>query len=245
MRFWVLAGAPIPGHLVEKARDLLPNLSVLSLYGRTENTSMTMCTLDDDPVRSLTSDGRPFKGQEIVILGAEDEVLPPGQEGEIAYRGAMCFLEYIGQPEETEKSFTSEGYSKSGDLGVMDEDGYLRVTGRLKDIIIRGGLNISVRQVEDLLSAHEAVDKVAVVAMPDEVMGERGCCYLVPAPGKDPLTLDAIKEYLTGKGLAIQKVPERLEIVDTLPTTPTGKIQKNILREEIAQKVATEQVSVS
>jgi len=81
--------------------------------------------------------------------------------------------------------------------------------------------------------------------MPDEVMGERGCCYLVPAPGKAPLTLNEIKEYLTGKGLAIQKVPERLEIVETLPTTPTGKIQKNILRQEIAKKVSTGQVSVS
>src|SRR5699024_10751774 len=122
----------------------------------------------DDPSRSLTSDGRSFRGQEVVVLGANDEILPAGQEGEIAYRGAMCLLEYVGQPEETAAMFTADGYSRTGDLGVIDQDGYLRVTGRLKDIIIRGGLNISVRQVEDLLSAHEAVDKVAVVAMPDE-----------------------------------------------------------------------------
>ena len=240
MRFWVLAGAPIPASLVEKSRQKLPNLSVLSLYGRTENTTMTMCTLDDDPGRSLTSDGRPLRGQEVVTLGVEDEVLSAGQEGEIAYRGAMSLLEYVGQPDETEKMFTAEGFSKTGDLGIIDGDGYLRVTGRLKDIIIRGGLNISVRQVEDLLSGHESVDKVVVVAMPDDVMGEKGCCYVVPAEGKEPITLDVIRDYLTGKGLAIQKVPERLEIVDSLPTTPTGKIQKNILRKEIAQKIADE-----
>ncbi|GAA1669050.1 short chain acyl-CoA synthetase [Citricoccus zhacaiensis] len=237
MRVWTLAGAPIPASLVEKARQALPNLSVLSLYGRTENTSMTMCTLDDEPERSLTSDGRAFRGQEIVILGPGDEILPAGKEGEIAFRGAMVLLEYVGEPEKTAESFTAEGYSKSGDLGILDEEGYLRVTGRLKDIIIRGGYNISVRQVEDLLAAHEAVGKVAVVAMPDETMGERACCYLVPAAGHDPLTLDEIRDYLLGHGLAIQKVPERLEVVDEVPTTPTGKIQKNVLRAEIARKV--------
>lgn len=237
MRVWTLAGAPIPASLVEKARKALPNLSVLSLYGRTENTSMTMCTLDDDPERSLTSDGRAFRGQEIVILGPGDEVLPAGQEGEIAFRGSMVLLEYVGEPEKTAESFTAEGYSKSGDLGILDQDGFLRVTGRLKDIIIRGGYNISVRQVEDLLAAHEAVGKVAVVAMPDETMGERACCYLVPAPGHEPLTLDEIRDYLLGQGLAIQKVPERLEVVDEVPTTPTGKIQKNVLRAEIARKL--------
>jgi acyl-CoA synthetase (AMP-forming)/AMP-acid ligase II len=237
MRVWTLAGAPIPASLVEKARKALPNLSVLSLYGRTENTSMTMCTLDDDPGRSLTSDGRAFRGQEIAILGPDDQVLPPGQEGEIAFRGAMVMLEYVGEPDQTAASFTADGFSKSGDLGILDEDGYLRVTGRLKDIIIRGGYNISVRQVEDLLSAHESVGKVAVVAMPDETMGERACCYLVPAAGHDPMTLDEIRDYLLGQGLAVQKVPERLEVVDDVPTTPTGKIQKNLLRAEIARKV--------
>lgn len=238
MRVWTLAGAPIPAALVERARRALPNLSVLSLYGRTENTTMTMCTLDDPPERSLTSDGHALRGQEIVILGPGDTVLPAGEEGEIAFRGSMIMLEYVGEPEKTAESFTADGFSKSGDLGVMDADGYLRVTGRLKDIIIRGGYNISVRQVEDVLAAHEAVGQVAVVAMPDATMGERACCFLVPAAGHEPLTLEQIKDHLLGLGLAIQKVPERLEIVDAVPTTATGKIQKNVLREVIARKVA-------
>jgi cyclohexanecarboxylate-CoA ligase len=149
----------------------------------------------------------------------------------------MHALEYINQPEETAAQFTAEGFSRSGDLGVMDEDGYVRVTGRTKDIVIRGGMNISVRQVEDLLVAHPAVGNVAVVGMPDEQMGEKVCCYLVPADGAQRLTLDQIKDYLLGQGLAIQKVPERLEIVETLPMTATGKIQKHVLRSDIAAKL--------
>src|SRR5699024_1211816 len=113
----------------------------------------------------------------------------------------------------------------------------IRVTGRLKDIVIRGGMNISVRQVEDLLTAHPAVSQVAVVGMPDSTMGERLCCYLVPREGQPEIALEDIRDYLLGEGLAIQKVPERLEIVSELPTTATGKIQKHVLRAQIAEKV--------
>ncbi|TGD37027.1 AMP-binding protein [Brevibacterium aurantiacum] len=240
MRYWTLAGAPIPASLVERAQEAMPALRVLSQYGRTENMTTTMCAIDDDPSRSLTSDGRALRGQEVVVLGPGDEVLEPGREGEIAYRGSMSLLRYVGMPEETAEMFTAEGYSKSGDLGVMDSDGFLRVTGRLKDIVVRGGLNISVRQVEDELSAHPAVDQVAVVAMPDERLGERACCYLVLNPGHSALTLDEIRDYLLARGLAVQKVPERLEVVSQLPTTATGKIQKNLLRDDIRQRLSDE-----
>ncbi|MGW1026772.1 AMP-binding protein [Streptomyces sp. NPDC002577] len=237
MRFWTCAGSPIPGTFVHRARAALPDMRVLSLYGRTEGITTTMCTIDDDPERSVTSDGRALPLQEVRIVDEHGNEVPRGQEGDIAYRGAMNSLEYINQPEETAAMYTADGFSRSGDLGTMDEDGYVRVTGRLKDIVIRGGLNISVRQVEDLLSAHPAVGEVAVVAMPDEKLGERVCCYLVPAAGAEPLTLEEIRDYLLGKGLAIQKVPERLEAVDAMPTTATGKIQKHLLRTDIAEKL--------
>ncbi|MFZ2173902.1 MAG: cyclohexanecarboxylate-CoA ligase, partial [Rhodococcus sp. (in: high G+C Gram-positive bacteria)] len=120
----------------------------------------------------------------------------------------------------------------------MDADGFVRVTGRTKDIVIRGGLNISVREVEDLLTAHPAVRAVAVVGMPNKKLGEALCCYVVPAPGEENITLETIKDFLLDKGLAIQKVPERLEIVEALPMTATGKIQKHVLRAEIAEKIA-------
>jgi cyclohexanecarboxylate-CoA ligase len=237
LRFWTSAGAPIPGSFVEEARRAFPGLQVLSLYGRTENLVTTTCTVDDPPERSVTSDGKAAPGQEVRIVGPDGSEVPRGTEGDIAFRGAMNLLEYIGQPAETAEMFTADGFSRSGDLGVMDADGYVRVTGRLKDIVIRGGLNISVRQVEDLLSGHPAVSAVAVVGMPDEVLGERVCCYLVPPPGAEPPTVAQIRDYLVAAGIAIQKVPERVEIVTALPMTATGKVQKNLLREDIAGKL--------
>jgi cyclohexanecarboxylate-CoA ligase len=128
----------------------------------------------------------------------------------------------------------------SGDLGVMDDDGFVRVTGRSKDIVIRGGMNISVRQIEDLLTQWDRVRACAAVAMPDEVLGERVCLYLVPTEGAEGTTLEDVKDYLLGKGLTIRKVPERLEIVDLLPMTATGKIQKHVLRARIADVVRQE-----
>jgi cyclohexanecarboxylate-CoA ligase len=237
LRFWTSAGAPIPGSFVEEARKAFPGMQVLSLYGRSENLVTTTCTVDDPPERSVTSDGKAAPGQEVRIVDSDGHEVPRGTEGDIAYRGAMNLLEYIGQPEATAEMFTADGFSKSGDLGVMDDDGYVRVTGRIKDIVIRGGLNISVRQVEDMLSAHPAVNAVAAVGMPDEVLGERVCCYLVPSPGAEPLTVEQIKEYLLAAGLAIQKVPERVEVISALPMTATGKVQKNLLREDIARKL--------
>lgn len=238
MRLWVAAGAPIPGTFVEHAGALFPKMQVLSLYGRTENVTTTMCVVSDDPARSVTSDGRALPLQSVHIVDIDGNEVPRGEEGDIAYKGAMHMLEYIGLPTETAELFTSDGYSRSGDLGHMDADGYVRVSGRTKDIVIRGGMNISVRQLEDLLSAHPAVRNAAAVGMPDERLGETVCCFLVPTPGQEPLTLAQIKDYLLGEGLAIQKVPERLEIVESLPTTATGKIQKHLLRKEIAAKLA-------
>ena len=237
LRLWVAAGAPIPAAFVEQAAKLLPGCRVLSLYGRTENVTTTMCTVEDDPARSLTSDGRVLPGSSVKIVDPLGEEVPRGQEGDIAYRGPMHMLEYIDNPAETEALFTPEGYSRSGDLGVMDADGFVRVTGRLKDIVIRGGMNISVRQVEDLLTGHPAVTAAAVVGMPDRRLGERICLYLVPKPGHEGVTLDEIKEHLLARGLAIQKMPERLEVVPELPMTATGKIQKHRLRADIAAKI--------
>jgi cyclohexanecarboxylate-CoA ligase len=238
MRLWVAAGAPIPGTFVEHAGALFPKMRVLSLYGRTENVTTTMCVVSDEPARSVKSDGRPLPLQSVHIVDIDGNEVSRGEEGDIAYKGAMHMLEYIGKPTETAELFTPDGYSRSGDLGYMDEDGYVRVSGRTKDIVIRGGMNISVRHLEDLLSAHPAVRGVAAVGMPDERLGETVCGFLVPAPGHEPLTRVQIKDYLLGEGLAIQKVPERLEIVESLPTTATGKIQKHLLRKEIAARIA-------
>lgn len=243
LRAWVCAGSPIPRAVVERARRLLPTTKILSLYGRSENLTTTTCTVADDPERALASDGSALPFSAVMIVDNDGLEAPVGTEGDIAYKGPSHMLGYLGQPEETAALYTPDGYSRSGDLGVMDPDGFVRVTGRTKDIIIRGGMNISVREIEDLLAAHPAVRTAAAIGMPDERLGERVCCYLVPVDQSAIPTLAALKEYLTGKGVAVQKTPERLEVLDALPTTATGKIQKHLLRRDIVEKLGSSPTS--
>lgn len=174
---------------------------------------------------------------EVQVVDELGDAVPTGEEGDIAYKGPSHMLGYLGRPQETRELYTPAGFSRSGDLGRMDADGYVRVTGRTKDIVIRGGMNISMREIEDLLAEHRAIRSAAVVGMPDERLGERVCCYVVPTDPASPPSLQTIKDYLQERGLAVQKSPERLELVDELPTTATGKIQKHLLRQDIASKV--------
>ncbi|WP_134668295.1 MULTISPECIES: AMP-binding protein [unclassified Amycolatopsis] len=237
LRLWVCAGSPIPGSIVRRAAEKFAGCRVLSLYGRSENFLTTMCTLDDPPDRSATSDGSAVAGAAVKIVDETGAEVPRGTEGDIAYHGPSHMLEYYRDPEQTSALFTAEGYSRSGDLGFMDEDGYVRVTGRLKDIVIRGGLNISARELEDLLLEHPAVGAVAVVGMPDERLGERVCAYVVPAGDAAPALAD-LTSYLRERDVATPKLPERLEVVAELPMTATGKVQKHVLRAEIKTKLA-------
>jgi cyclohexanecarboxylate-CoA ligase len=148
-------------------------------------------------------------------------------------------LEYFRDEAQTEALFTPEGFSRSGDLGRMDSEGYVRVTGRLKDIVIRGGMNISAREVEDHLIDHPGIAGVAVVGMPDERLGEKVCAYVTPAgPGPGP-TLREITDFLRARHVAAQKLPEWLEVVPELPMTATGKVKKHELREDIRKKLAS------
>lgn len=237
MRVWICAGAPIPGAIVENASTMFPNLSVLSLLGRSENFLTTMCSVDDPASRSATSDGRPVEGAAVKIVDESGHEVPRGTEGDIAYKGPSHMIEYYRNTEETEALFTPDGFSRSGDLGFMDADSYVRVTGRLKDIIIRGGMNISARELEDLLVQHPAITSVACVAMPDEQLGEKVCAYVVTAEGQPDIDMPTMQEYLLSKNLSKSKLPERIEIIEALPMTATGKIQKHILRDMIAAKV--------
>lgn len=236
IRYWVCAGSPIPSAVVQKAQKVLSGGRVLSLYGRSENMLTTMCTGDDDPERSATSDGSALAGASVKIVDSDGNEVPRSQEGDISYKGPSHMLEYFRDPEQTASLFTPDGYSRSGDLGYQDEDGYVRVTGRLKDIVIRGGLNISARELEELLVDHPAISDIAVVGMPDERLGEKVCVYVVPA-GEAAVTLDGIVEYLREQNVATPKLPERLEVVDSLPMTATGKVQKHLLRDDIARKL--------
>jgi acyl-CoA synthetase (AMP-forming)/AMP-acid ligase II len=240
LRLWTCAGAPIPSAVVERANATLPDLTVLSLYGRSENLVTTSCSVDDDVSRALTSDGAALPGVEVKIVDSEGNSAPPGTEGDIAYRGPSHMIEYLGNPEETAALFTTDGFSRSGDLGVMTDDGYVRVTGRLKDIVIRGGMNISVREIEDMLAEHPALQASACVGMPDERLGERVCCFVVTAAGQDTPTVEDLRQFLLGHGMAIQKTPERVVAVKSLPITATGKVLKHVLRKDIEQRIEAE-----
>ena len=240
LRLWTCAGAPIPAAVVKQANATLPDLRVLSLYGRSENLVTTTCSVTDEVSRALTSDGRAVPGSEVKIVDDNGNEVPRGTEGDIAYRGPAHMIEYLANPEETAALFTKDGFSKSGDLGKMTDDGYVRVTGRTKDIVIRGGMNISVREIEEHLAHHPALQAYSVVGMPDERLGEKVCCYLVSKPGHETPTVKDLREFLLAEGMPIQKTPERVVAVDSLPMTATGKILKHELRKDIEQRLQNE-----
>lgn len=240
LRLWVCAGAPIPPAVVERAHRTLPHLKVLSLYGRSENLMTTTCTVADDGSRALTSDGAAMPGAVVAIVDESGREVPRGTEGDIAYRGPSHMIGYLGDPSETAALFTPDGFSKSGDLGVMDADGFVRVTGRTKDIIIRGGMNISARELEDHLVSHPALSHSAVVGFPDDRLGERVGVFVVTRKGEQVPTVEELRTYLTGHGVAIQKTPEQVIVIDELPMTATGKVQKHVLRARAAESTKTE-----
>lgn len=238
LRVWVCAGSPIPGSIVEESRKLFAGCQTLSLYGRSENFLTTMCTVHDPVERSITSDGSAVEGAMVKLVDTQGVEVPRGEEGDIAYKGPSHMIEYFRDDAETASLFTADGFSRSGDLGRMDEDGFIRVTGRLKDIVIRGGMNISARELEDHLLAHPAIANVAVVGMPDERLGEKVCAYIVPTDPEQPVSLDDVTAFLREHKVAVQKLPERLEVVTELPMTATGKIQKHLLRADIARRLS-------
>lgn len=232
MRFWLCAGAPIPPALGDEFHERFSGGLLMPLYGSSEILAGTSCHLEDPPEKRSTSDGSPaLAGVEITLVGPDGEDAPPGEEGEICYRGPGAILGYWREPERTAAAIDARGRHHTGDLGRADADGFVRVTGRLKDIIIRGGTNISAGEVEGHLSAHPSVGGVAVVSYPDETMGERACAVVVPAAGATP-TLDALNAFLRDeRKISPQKLPEKLVLVDQMPMTATGKVQKFRLRE--------------
>lgn len=232
MRFWLCAGAPIPAALAHEFHDAFDGGVLMPLYGCTEVLAATCCHPGDPVERRAGSDGTPaLDGIEITLTAPDGAAVATGEEGEICYRGPGGILGYWRDPERTAATIDADGWHHTGDLGRFDEHGYLRVCGRLKDIIIRGGTNISAAEVEGYVAAHPSVAQVAVVAYPDERLGEKVCAVVVPEPGATP-TLEDVTTFLRGRDIAAQKLPERLLLVDALPMTATGKVQKFLLREQ-------------
>jgi cyclohexanecarboxylate-CoA ligase len=178
--------------------------------------------------KSASTDGRSLEGMEVSVVDTEGRSVPAGQSGRLLVRGAQMFKGYYKRPELP--TFDSDGWFDSGDLAYMDSDGYIRISGRVKDILIRGGENVPVAEIENLLYKHPAVAAVAVVGFPDARLGERGCAFIVPRAGST-IDLVTVQTYLREAKMAKQFWPERVEMVAELPRTASGKIQKFKLRE--------------
>lgn len=234
LRYVASGGAPIPRHLVAGVREAF-GAELMAVFGASE-TYISTATRPGSPDRMLASDGAALPGVEMAIVDDDGDPVPAGGEGEIATRGPHVFLGYLGDPELTHRAFRGEWY-RYGDLGRIDEDGMLHVTGRIKDIVIRGGENISVREVEEALAVHPDVATVAVVAYPDERLGERCCAVVVAEEGTEP-TLDGLNRFLREGGMPTFKLPERLWVIDEMPMTTTGKIRKAELRQTLRAEPA-------
>ncbi len=226
LRTFLSAGAPIPRALVRRASEAL-GANIISAWGMTENGAVTTTKPGDPPEKTFETDGCPIRGMEVRVVDAEGMLLPPGAEGRLQTRGATNFVGYLKRPEWY--AMDADGWFETGDLARIDADGYVRITGRLKDVIIRGGENIPVVEIEGLLYRHPAVREAAVVAMPDPRLGERACAFLTLREGAG-LGFTELTRFLEAQGLARSYWPERLEVLPELPKTPSGKIQKNELR---------------
>lgn len=227
-RLFVCGGAPIPRVLAETAAEKL-SIHLMAVWGMSECGVVTTTRLDDPREKVFGTDGVAVPGCTVKIVDPESrEELPRGTEGLLLERGPATFVGYLKRPEAYDVD--DEGFFDTGDLATMDKDGYIRITGRSKDIIIRGGENIPVVEVENILYRHPDVIDCAVVAMPDERLGELGCCFVTLKEGATMGFQDMI-QFLKDNKLARNYLPEHLEVVTDMPRTASGKIQKFQLRE--------------
>lgn len=211
-----------------------------NMYGMGENIVHTQVSANDPPEVIRETVGKPVPGAELRIFAADRRTEQPTLGvGEIAYRGPSLFLAYYKNPERTAETRNADGWFFTGDLGFVDEQGYLHLSGRKKDMINRGGTKIFPKEIEDLLHEHPAILRAAVIGMPDARLGERVCACVELKPGAT-LTLDEVKVFLEGKRVMKHNVPERLEVMAALPQTPTGKVQKEPLVRAVADKLAAE-----
>lgn len=231
LRFFLCGGTTIPKKVARECQQR--GIKLLSVYGSTESSPHAVVNLDDPLSRFMHTDGYAAAGVEIKVVDDARKTLPPGCEGEEASRGPNVFMGYFDEPELTARALDEEGWYYSGDLCRMDEAGYIKITGRKKDIIVRGGKNISSREVEDILLQHPKIHDACVVAMPDERLGERSCAYVVLKAPHHSLSLEDVVTFFSRKPVAKYKYPEHIVVIEKLPRTASGKIQKFLLRKDI------------
>ena len=235
LRFFLCGGTTIPKKVARECQQR--GIKLLSVYGSTESSPHAVVNLDDPLSRFMHTDGYAAAGVEIKVVDDARKTLPPGCEGEEASRGPNVFMGYFDEPELTARALDEEGWYYSGDLCRMDEAGYIKITGRKKDIIVRGGENISSREVEDILLQHPKIHDACVVAMPDERLGERSCAYVELKAPHHSLSLEEVVAFFSRKRVAKYKYPEHIVVIEKLPRTASGKIQKFLLRKDIMRRL--------
>ncbi len=235
LRFFLCGGTTIPKKVARECQQR--GIKLLSVYGSTESSPHAVVNLDDPLSRFMHTDGYAAAGVEIKVVDDARKTLPPGCEGEEASRGPNVFMGYFDEPELTARALDEEGWYYSGDLCRMDEAGYIKITGRKKDIIVRGGENISSREVEDILLQHPKIHDACVVAMSDERLGERSCDYVVLKAPHHSLSLEEVVAFFSRKRVAKYKYPEHIVVIEKLPRTTSGKIQKFLLRKDIMRRL--------
>ena len=224
-------GAPITPELNAECIEVL-GTPIFNQWGLTEFPAATSLGENDPAAKFEGSVGRMAPGAELKVIDFAGQIAPPGGEGELSVRGPQRCLGYVDSSLDAD-AFDADGYFRTGDLGRVDTEGFVWITGRLKDIIIRNAENISAQEVENVLAEHPAIADVAVIGLPDPRTGERACAVVVLAPGHEAPTLTDVAEHCRARGLAKQKVPEQIEIVDGLPRNPMGKVLKHVLRAQM------------
>ncbi len=233
MKNFICGGAYIPSEIIKKAS--IVGIRAVRSYGMTESPSVTLGVPEDPEDLSANTDGKISPGMRVKIIGEDGKDLPPGREGEILVTGPETFIGYT-DPRLNQEAFGEDGFFHTGDMGYIVNNDYIVVSGRKKDIIIRGGENISVKEIEDTLYQHPAIEQAAVVAMPDKKLGEKACAYVKVRPDCT-FSFDAMMEHFISNQMSTRKIPERLEIINALPMNASGKILKTQLRKMIAEKL--------
>lgn len=238
LRYFPCGGAPVPPETVLAADAAFERCISFRVYGSTEAPTVTLGIADRNRQQARSQTDGYIVGHEVRLVDDAGREVGPGEEGEIVARGPELMVGYV-LDEHNREAFDGDGFFRTGDLAVQSPDGCLTVTGRKKDIIIRGGENLSPKEIEDVLYTHPAIREAAVVAMPHPRLGET-CCAFVTLKSGAAFDFEAMQELLRASGLARQKYPERLEIVTSLPYTAAGKIRKNLLRTQISDRISQE-----
>jgi non-ribosomal peptide synthetase component E (peptide arylation enzyme) len=231
-------GSPMPPEVIRKVYDKL-KCKFYNVYGSSEGPCTQTRFADPDEIVFHTVGWPICPYDEFKVIDSNGHPLPPEKEGELVVRGPCIFRGYYKSEAENREAFTPDGFYQTGDIAKFDQQGHLIITGRKKDIIIRGGENISAKEVEELIGGHSKVEQVAAVGMPDPVLGERVCAF-IKTKKNEMISFEEIISYLKGKKTSVLYLPERIEVIEEMPLTRVGKFDKMRLREEIKKKLRKE-----